>query len=309
LPTVLGHESSGIVEAVGADVTAVRPGEHENCCLSVFCGACRNCLAGDTWLCEDKGATARRPGEPPRLALGGAEVPQFAHVSGFAEQLLVHENATVSITKDMPLDRAALIGCGVMTGVGAAVNAARVAVGQTAVVIGCGGIGLNAVQGCALAGAARIVAVDVHPAKLELARVFGATDVVDSSAVDPVEAVRDLTGGVDVAFEAIGLSETVEAAFAMLRRGGMAYVIGVVPGRVSLPGLDFLGAKGVRGVYMGSNHFKVDMPRYIELYLQGRLKLDELISARITLDEVNDGYAAMKRGGVARSVIVFPGVS
>ena len=124
-----------------------------------------------------------------------------------------------------------------------------------------------------------------------------------------MEAVRELTGGVDVAFEAIGLSDTVEAAFGMLRRGGTAYVIGVVPGRVSLPGLDFLGAKGIRGVYMGSNHFKVDMPRYVELYLQGRLKLDELISARISLDEVNDGYAAMKRGDLARSVIVFDGVT
>jgi S-(hydroxymethyl)glutathione dehydrogenase/alcohol dehydrogenase len=308
LPTVLGHESAGVVEAVGPDVTSVRAGDHVICCLSVFCGQCRNCLAGDTWLCEDKEATARRPGEPPRLSRHGAEVHQFANVSGFAEQMLVHENATVAITKEMPLDRAALVGCGVVTGVGAAINAARVAVGQTVVVIGCGGIGLNAIQGCVLAGAGRIIAVDVHPAKLEQARTFGATDVVDASAVDPVDDVLALTGGVDVAFEAIGLSETVEAAFAMLRRGGMAYVIGVVPGRVSLPGLDFLGAKGIRGVYMGSNHFKVDMPRYIDLYLQGRLKLDELVSARITLDDVNDGYGAMKRGEVARSVIVFPGV-
>ncbi len=308
LPAVMGHESAGVVEAVGPDVTSVRVGDHVVCCLSVFCGNCRRCLAGETWLCDDKAATARAPGAPPRLQLDGQPVTAFSHVGGFAEYLLVHENATVAIPRSLPFDRAALLGCGVITGVGAALNAARVRPGSTTAVVGCGGIGLNAVQGCALAGAGRIVAVDRVPAKLELARAFGATHLVDAGRTDPVAAVRELTdGGVDYAFEAIGTAATVEAAFGMLRRGGTAYVIGVLPegSSVQLSGVDFLASKGLVGVFMGSNHFKLDLPTYIEWYEQGRLHLDELISAHIGLEEVNDGYAALVGGAVTRSVIVF----
>jgi len=311
LPSVLGHESAGIVEAVGPDVTTVAVGDHVVCCLSVFCGQCRRCLAGDTWLCEDKPGTGRRADEPPRLSIDGQPLHPFSHVGGYAELLLVHENATVRVPRELPFDRAALLGCGVLTGVGAALNTARVRPGDTTVVVGCGGIGLNAVQGCVLAGAARIIAVDVAPNKLALARALGATDVVDATVTDPVAAVRELSaGGVDQAFEAIGRPETVQQCFAMLRRGGTAYVIGVLPetSRIELDGRDFLAAKSIVGVFMGSNHFKLDLPAYAELYLRGRLHLDELISARIGLDDINDGYAAMARGEVARSVIVFPGV-
>jgi S-(hydroxymethyl)glutathione dehydrogenase/alcohol dehydrogenase len=178
------------------------------------------------------------------------------------------------------------------------------------VVVGCGGIGLNAVQGCVLAGAARVIAVDTVPLKLELARRFGATAVVDASGgiEGSVEAVRELTGGgVDYAFEAVGLTSTVEAAFAMLRRGGMAYVIGVLPegSEVRLRGTDLFASKGMQGVFMGSNRFKVDLPVYVEWYLQGRLHLDELVSSRLPLERINDGYAAMARGEVARAVVVF----
>jgi S-(hydroxymethyl)glutathione dehydrogenase / alcohol dehydrogenase len=308
LPCLLGHEAAGVVEAVGPDVTSVRPGDRVVTCLSVFCGACRNCLIGDTWLCEGKAATNRPPGSRPRVVQGDTAVQQFSNIGAFAPLMLVHENATVAVTPDLPLDRAALLGCGVVTGVGAVLNTARLAPGSTAVVVGCGGIGLNAVQGCVLAGAARIIAVDRVPLKLELARAFGATDVVDATATDPVEAVLELSGGgVDAAFEAIGRAATVQQCFAMLRRGGTAYVIGVMADgeEITLRGLDFLGARAVQGVYMGSNHFKVDLPRYAELYLQGRLKLDELISARLPLSAVNEGFDAMVRGEVARSVIVF----
>lgn len=308
VPCVIGHESSGVVEAVGPAVTSVRPGDHVVTCLSVFCGSCRNCLVGDTWLCEDKAATNRPPGCPTRLSQHGRSVQPFSNIGGLAELMLVHENATVAMRREVPLDRAALLGCGVITGVGAVLNTARLAPGSTAVVFGCGGIGLNAVQGCVLAGASRIIAVDRVPLKLDMARTFGATDVVDASAVDPVAAVLELTsGGVDAAFEAIGLADTVQQCFAMLRRGGTAYVIGVMAeeAAVTLRGLDFLGARSVRGVYMGSNHFKVDLPRYAELYLQGRLLLDELISARLALTDVNEGFDAMVRGEVARSVIMF----
>lgn len=308
LPTVLGHESAGVVEAVGPDVTSVKVGDHVVCCLSVFCGNCRRCLGGETWLCDDKAATARPPGAPPRLSLDGRPVTPFSHVGGFAEYILVHENGTVAVPPALPFDRAALLGCGVITGVGAALNSARVRPGSSAVIVGCGGIGLNAVQGCVLAGAAHIIAVDRVPAKLELARTFGATHVVDASSVDAVAAVKELTGGgVDYAFEAIGTPATVEAAFGMLRRGGTAYVIGVLPegSRIQLDGLDFLASKGIQGVYMGSNHFKLDLPMYVAWYLQGRLRLDELISAHLPLEAINDGYAALARGEVARSVIMF----
>jgi S-(hydroxymethyl)glutathione dehydrogenase/alcohol dehydrogenase len=193
---------------------------------------------------------------------------------------------------------------------------ARVEPGSAVAVIGCGGVGLNCVQGAALAGAARIVAVDTNPFKLELATRFGATDVVDASAADPVEAVRELLpggpaspagAGVDYAFEAIGTKRTAEQAFALLKKGGTATLIGVMPGgtTIELPGFEFLREKKIQGSLMGSNRFRQDMPRYIDLYLDGRLKLDELVSARIGLDEVNEGFSSMVRGEVARTVVVF----
>ena len=306
-PAVLGHESAGVVEAVGPDVTYVQPGDHVITCLSVFCGACEYCLTGHMSLCQSP--DRQRPDDaPPRLAQGDSVVHQFLHLSSFAEQMLVHEHALVKIRQDMPLDRAALIGCGVTTGLGAVFNTAKVEPGSTVAVIGCGGVGLNCVQGAAIAGAARVIAVDRVASKLELARQFGATDVVDASAGDPVAQVMELSGGgVHYAFEAIGLKISTEQAFAMLRRGGTATIIGMIPlgTMVELPGVDFLGEKKIQGSTMGSNRFRVDMPRYIDLYLQGRLKLDELVSARIPLEEVNQAFDAMRGGEIARSVITF----
>jgi S-(hydroxymethyl)glutathione dehydrogenase / alcohol dehydrogenase len=208
----------------------------------------------------------------------------------------------------MPLDKAALIGCGVTTGVGAVMNTARVRPGETVAVIGCGGIGLNAIQAAAIVGAGRVIAVDRVPAKLALATEFGATDVVDASAVDPVMAVHELSaGGVEHAFEAIGLKATAEQAFAMLRKGGTATVIGMIPlgEKVEIDGFQFLLEKRIQGSNMGSNRFRVDMPQYIEWYLAGRLKLDELVSAVIPLDDINAGFAALRSGEVARQLISF----
>ena len=306
-PTVPGHEAAGVVEAVGADVTYVRPGDHVIGCLSIFCGRCAYCLSGRPALCDREGLE-RGPGQPPRLSRDGAPIHQFLRLSAFAELMLVHENTLVKIRPDMPLDRAALIGCAVTTGLGAVFNTARVPPGSTVAVLGCGGVGLNCVQGAAIAGAGRIVAVDTLPWKRQLARSFGAADVVDPGTGDAAEQVRELTaGGVDFSFEAIGLTATAEQAFAMLRKGGTATVIGMIPEgeRIALPGSDFLDEKKIQGSNMGSNRFRVDMPRYVDLYLSGRLKLDELVSARIGLEDVNDGFAAMRRGEVARSVIVF----
>jgi S-(hydroxymethyl)glutathione dehydrogenase/alcohol dehydrogenase len=233
---------------------------------------------------------------------------QFAHLSSFAERMLVHENAVVKIREDMPMDRAALIGCGVQTGVGAVLRTAQVEPGTTVAVIGCGGVGLSAINGAAIASAGRIIAVDVHPSKLELARRFGATDTVDATKGDPVEQVKALTdGGVHYSFEAIGLKKTAEQAWGMLRTGGTATVIGMIPvgTMVEVHGVDFLSEKKLQGCTMGSNRFRVDMPRYIEFYLQGKLFLDEMVSQRLPLEEVNDALDALKTGEIARTVLTF----
>jgi S-(hydroxymethyl)glutathione dehydrogenase/alcohol dehydrogenase len=285
----------------------VKPGDHVITCLSVFCGHCDYCLSGRPNLCRAP-ELSRGEGEAARLSLNGTPMMHFLHCSSFAEQMLVHENAVVKVRDDMPLDRAALIGCGVTTGLGAVFRTARVEPGSTVAVIGCGGIGLNCVQGAAIAGAGRIIAIDLNEMKLKLAEQFGATDLVDASAADPVAQVLEMTGGgVENAFEAIGLKIAAEQAFAMLRPGGTATVIGMIPlgSNVELPGVEFLSEKRIQGSTMGSNRFRIDMPRYVDMYLDGRLKLDELVSARIGLDDINDGFEAMKRGEVARSVIVF----
>lgn len=308
-PTVLGHEASGVVEAVGSDVDYVAPGDHVVTCVSMACGACRQCLRGKSHLCSHEGLL-RRPGEKPRLSRGGETVHQYFELSCYAEQMLVHEKAVVKITKDIPLEKAALLGCSVVTGVGAAQNTAKVGPGDTVAVVGCGGIGLNAVQGARLAGAERIIAVDRIRDKLALAVQFGATDTVDASAGDPVAQVVELTrGGVDHAIEAVGLKQTAEQCFRMLGVGGTATVIGMIPigTNIELHAVDLLSEKRIQGSSMGSTCFRIDMPTYANLYLQGRLKLDELVSRWITLDEINAGFDALRTGAIARSVIRMDG--
>ena len=308
LPAVLGHEAAGVVEAVGSEVRYVKPGDHVISCLSVFCGHCEFCTTGRPFSCENP-EVSRETGEEPRLAAtGGATMHQFYNLSAFAEMMLVHEHALVKVRKDMPLDRAALIGCAVTTGFGAVVNTARIEVGSTVAVIGCGGVGLSAINGAAIAGAGRIVAVDIKGSKLNLARHFGATDVVNAAETDPVEAVREMTGGgVEYAFEALGLKTTSEQAFRMLRTSGMAVVIGMVPEgeMLEIHGADLLDDKVLRGSNMGSNRFRVDMPRFADFYLEGRLKLDDMISRRIPIEGINEAFDDMKAGEVARSVVVF----
>src|SRR5918993_391907 len=293
-PTVPGHEAAGVVEAVGADVANVNPGDHVIGCLSIFCGRCEYCLSGRPVLCDRQGLE-RGDDELPRLSRDGAPIHQFLRLSAFAEMMLVHENTLVKIREEMPLDRAALIGCAVTTGLGAVFNTAKVSPGSTVAVIGCGGVGLNSVQGAVITGAGRVIGAHTEPWELELARAFGGSRSVDAPAGDPVEQVRELTdGGVEYAFEAIGLKVTAEQSFAMLRKGGTATIIGMIPEgeRIELPGSEFLDEKKIQGSNMGSNRFRVDMPRYVDLYLSGRLK-------------INDGFDAMRLGEVARSVIEF----
>lgn len=307
MPAVLGHECAGVVEQVGSDVHYVKPGDHVITCLSVFCGHCEYCLGGRMSLCQSP-ETQRGESDEPRLSDNGQSVVQFANLGGYAEQLLVHEHALAKIRPDMPLDRASLIGCGVTTGVGAVIHTAKVEPGSTVAVIGCGGIGLSAINGAAIAGAGRIIAIDMVPSKLELARKFGATDVVDASSGNAVGEVIEMTGGgVHYSFEAIGLKATAEQAFQMLRNGGTATVIGMIPpgDMVSVHGVDFLFEKKLQGSFMGSNRFRVDMPRFVDFYLQGKLHLDDLISSRIALSDVNDAFKQLEGGAIARNVIMF----
>ena len=306
-PCVLGHESAGVVEEVGSAVRYVRPGDHVITCLSVFCGHCEYCLTGHMSLCQEP-EVRRGAEDAPRLSKDGAGLTQFANLGSFAEKMLVHEHSVAKIRDDIPLDRAALIGCAVTTGVGAVIHTAAVEPGATVAVIGCGGVGLSCVNGAAIAGASRVIAVDTVASKLQLAGNFGATDMVNASDGDAVQQVRDLTGGgVHYSFEAIGLKATAEQAFRMLRRGGTATVIGMIPPgeMVQLHGPDFLAEKKIQGSMMGSNRFRVDMPRFVDFYLQGRLHLDEMISKRIGLGDVTDALLALNTGEMARSVIVF----
>jgi S-(hydroxymethyl)glutathione dehydrogenase/alcohol dehydrogenase len=307
LPMVLGHESAGVVEQVGSDVHYVKPGDHVITCLSVFCGHCDQCLTGHLSLCQEP-EMSRGKEEEPRISHNDQPLTPFAQLGSFAEMMLVHEHALVKVREDMPMDRAALIGCGVTTGIGAVIHTASIEPGSTVAVIGCGGIGLSAINGAALAGASRIIAVDMVASKLELARKFGATDLVDASDGEAIENVRELTGGgVHYSFEAIGLKATAEQAFRMLRPGGTATVIGMIPPgqMVELHGVDFLAEKKIQGSMMGSNRFRVDMPRFVDFYLQGKLHLDDMISNRIALSDINEGMAALETGEIARSVIMF----
>ncbi len=307
LPAVLGHESSGVVEQVGSEVKTVKPGDHVITCLSAYCGHCEYCLTGRMSLCVSPD-TQREKTDAPRLAQEAAAMSQFLNLSSFAEQMLIHEHACVAIRRDMPLDRAALIGCGVLTGVCSVFHTAKVRPGETVAVIGCGGVGLAAINGAAIAGASRIIAIDMSKSKDNMARNFGATDFVCAGETDAVKEVLEMTkGGVDHSFEAVGLSKTAEQAFGMLKRGGDANIIGMIPigQSVTVPGYAFLGEKKLQGSLMGSNHYPVDMPRLVDMYLSGKLKLDDMISRRIKLDQVNDAFDEMKTGQIARSVIVF----
>ena len=228
-------------------------------------------------------------------------------LGGFAEQALVHENQLAALPKEMPFAQAALLGCGVVTGAGCVLNTANVAAGDTVVIFGAGGVGLNAVSGARIAGASRIIVIDIQQKRLEAAKRFGATDVIDSSKTQPVEAVRDLLpAGADHVFDFVGLKAVAEEGLAMLGIGGGLYLVGVVKPEVDIA-VNIFGAIGgqkrVQGVNFGSTNFKRDIPMYAELYLQGRMNLDDLVSKRIALRDVNDGYVALKDGSLNRVVV------
>ncbi len=310
LPMVLGHEAAGVVEAVGPGVTLVKPGDHVILNFRAHCGRCYYCNIGRPVLCDGiptprwvmfDGTT--------RLSKDGRPIYHMARVASFAEYAVVPETGAVPVRKDVPLDRAALIGCAVMTGVGAVVNTARVPAGSSVAVIGCGGVGLNVIQGAALVGADPIIAIDVLESKLGYAREFGATHTVDASQVDPVAEVRRISGGgVDFAFEAIGNGRTIRQAYELTRPGGVTVVVGMAPegeevaiNALSLPRTE----KVIMGCWYGSARPWVDLPRMAELYLAGKIKVDPLISRHYRLEEINAAFEALGRGELKRGVIVF----
>jgi S-(hydroxymethyl)glutathione dehydrogenase/alcohol dehydrogenase len=308
-PLIMGHEAAGVVEAVGENVRSVRPGDHVVVCLSLYCGHCEHCVSGFLSRCDDSYRSFFHAS--PGLKSGDDDLYQMMNIGGFAEQLLVNEKTVVRIREEMPLDIAAVLGCAVITGVGAVMHTARVTPGSRVAVIGCGGVGLNAINGAAIAGAGQIIAIDRVPEKLVLAKKFGATDVIDASSEGVVERVQELSGGgVHFSFEVIGLKQTAEQALAMLRKGGVATMVGVpkdssIP--LELPASEFsVQEKSFRGSFMGTNQFPIDIPRYVDYYLRGLLHLDELVSDRISLEQVNDGLANLQHGRVARQIIQFP---
>ena len=307
LPTILGHESAGIVEEVGSSVTYVKKGDHVITCLSAFCGHCDKCLTGHLSLCSSPDVS-RKEDEESRLIQDSNPIHQFLNLSSFAEMMLIHEHALVKVREDMPFDRAALIGCSTTTGVGAVFHTAGVEPGSKVAVIGCGGVGLAAINGAAIAGAAEIIAVDMVDSKLELAKALGATHTVNAGNCDAVGEVQELTkGGCDYTFEAIGLKATAEQAFKMLGAGGTATVIGMIPvgTMIEIHGAELLSEKKIQGSNMSSNRFRVDMPRFVDFYLSGKLHLDQMISKHIKLEDVNDALQALKTGQEARHVIMF----
>ncbi|MEE4201887.1 Zn-dependent alcohol dehydrogenase [Erythrobacter sp.] len=308
LPCVPGHEAAGVVRAVGSEVSSVKPGDHVVSCLSAFCGQCEFCVTGRMALCLGAG-TRRGKGEKLRLTRGGGEpVHQMLNLSALSEQMLIHENACVAIDKDMPLDRAAVIGCAVTTGAGTIFNACKVTPGESVLVVGCGGVGLATINAAKIAGAGMVIAADPLPEKRELAKVLGATHTVDALAEDAAKQVLELSGGgVHWGIEAVGRQTSADLAVASLRRGGTAVILGMMPldCKVGLGAMDLLGGKKLMGAIMGMNHFPVDLPRLVDFYMRGLLDLDTIIAERIGLDEVNKGFDTMRAGHHARSVVVF----
>ena len=313
LPAILGHEGSGVVAEIGKGVMSVRPGDHVLPLWRMSCGECDYCSAGRPALCPE-GTKIRNTGcfldGTTRFKLDGTEIKHFLGVSTFSEYSVMPEKSVLRIPQDLPLDRAALFGCGVVTGVGVAINAARVEPGSTVAVIGTGGVGLNVVQGSLLAGAGKIIAVDLVDKKLDLAREFGATDTVNAAAGSPVEQVRDLTDGKggDYAFEVIGLPATMRQAYDSLAKRGMAIIVGITPrsAEVSIPSLSLVyEERTITGSLYGSSRPRIDIPKLIDLYRVGKLKIDELLTRTYPFERINEAYEDLERGEVARSLVTF----
>jgi len=311
-PLVLGHEGAGVVLEVGEGVTEVEAGDHVVSTFVSMCGRCRWCVTGRPQLCDQaaKAAATLPDGSVPTTDADGQPLNVFSGCGVMAELATLHVDSVVKVDPEVPLDRAALLGCGVMTGVGAAFNTAAVEPGSIAVVFGAGGVGLNAIQAAALAGAAMVVAVDPAESKLELAKAFGATHTGNPTAEsNVVRTLRKLTGGgADYAFECVGRGEIAAQAYGALGKGGTAVIVGVAPPKdqttIGTASLTFT-EKTLTGSYFGSARPRQDFPRLLALYRAGRLKLDELITERYPIDDAPRAFADLAAGKNARGVIVF----
>lgn len=306
LPAILGHEGAGIVEAVGAQVKGVKKGDHVILSWKTSCGLCEACQQGWPQVCE----RSPMPSSKPTLRGTGKKVSPMASLGTFGEYAVVPEVAAIPIDKDIPFAQAALVGCGVTTGVGAAINTAKVQPGSTCAVFGAGGVGLNVIQGCRIAGATQIIAVDLLDNKLAMAKEFGATHTVNAGQGDPVAKIRELTGGAGVhyAFEAIGVaSGPFLQSILCTRRRGLTVWVGHAPVNtpVTIDARALFVEKMVMGSLYGSARPHVDFPRLLRLYKSGQLRIDELITRRMHLDDVNSAFDLLAQGKVARSVLTF----
>jgi S-(hydroxymethyl)glutathione dehydrogenase/alcohol dehydrogenase len=307
LPAVYGHEAAGIVAAAGDGVTRVRPGDHVVVTLIRSCGHCHYCRQGSQVMCEE---VFPRDGASPISGAGGAPYVQAMHTGAFAERVLAHESQMVAIPKDVPFDSASLLACGVITGYGAVVNTAKVKPGSHVAVVGCGGVGLNSVQGAAIAGASTVVAIDLADDKLEAARRFGATHAVNPGKDDAAKTIRSLTEGrgVDFVFVTVGAKQAFDRAFDYITRNGTVVIVGMPPTGVMAeydPGTVAAWNQKVLGSKMGEAQVANDIPELVELYRAGRLKLDELVTARYPLERINEAIADVNAGKALRNVIVF----
>jgi NDMA-dependent alcohol dehydrogenase len=311
LPMVLGHEAAGIVAEVGAGVTSVRPGDHVIFSFRPQCGRCLYCSSGRSVLCDGYASPRWLMLDGTyRLHRDGQPLHQLARLGTFAEFVVCPAEMLVPMRPEMPWPQAALLGCAVPTGVGAVTRAAQVEAGAAVLIIGCGGVGLNVVQGARLAGARLIVAADLLDNKLDFAKQFGATHLVNAGRQDPVERARELTGGrgVDYAFDAIGGEATTVQIVDAIRPGGVAVIVGMAATAARAPIAPYAMAlyeKTLKGTIYGSVRPNLDFPILVDLYLEGRLRLDELISRTYTLDQINEGFEALRAGQVARGVVVF----
>lgn len=312
VPQILGHEASGIVAEVGPGVTDLKPGDR--CALSfrAWCGRCRYCIDGRPILCNgyDGGPRGSMLDGTYRVHRNGEDIPVMGRMGGFAEYAVMPAQQVMPITAEIDMESLALIGCAVTTGVGAVLNTAKVEPGSSVAVIGCGGVGLNVVQGAVIAGASRVIAVDLLDNKLDYAGSFGASDLVNGATSDPVQRVLDLTsGGVDYVFEAIGNVSATEQAIKMVARGGTVTLVGMAPQHQAAsfdPLLFTVNEIRMLGCFYGSFRPKLDFLRYVDMVVKGQLKVREMISRRYTLEEINEAYDRLGRGEVARSVISFP---
>jgi S-(hydroxymethyl)glutathione dehydrogenase/alcohol dehydrogenase len=306
LPAVYGHEAAGVAEEVASGLSGIAPGDHVVVTMVRSCGRCARCLAGVPTLCEG----TFPPGDAVLRSAGGTPLHQSMHTGAFAEYVTVHASQVVRVSSEIGLDVACLLSCGVLTGLGAVLNTAQVRPGATVVVVGAGGVGLNCVQGARLAGAEKIIAVDVVPKKLVVAARFGATHTVNSSEVDPLETVLELTGGrgADDVLVATGSVQAAEGALPLVRRGGVMVLVGI-PATGSTMRLDPVaisdGSLRVLGSKMGATRPRLDIPRFARLYLDGQLLLDELVSERFALEQVNDAIASARAGEQLRPVLVY----